>query len=61
MTSKDTLTVIIPIQNILEIQLQNKGGSAVLTVLTIFGIMNVIGAILFIATGGMNIEMDFGT
>ena len=59
MTGKDTLTVVIPIDQIEKIQLQDKGASAVLSVLAFLGIMSVVGGVLILASGGMQIEMDF--
>ena len=62
MTGKDTLTVVIPIDQIEKIRLQNKGASAALSVLAILGITSiVVGAIAFSAEGGFGGfgNMDF--
>ena len=59
MTGRDTLTVAIPIDQIEKIHLQDKGASAALTVLAFLGIVSVVGGLLFLANGGMQIEMDF--
>ena len=59
MTGKDTLTVVIPIDQIEKIQLQDKGASAALSVLAILGIVSVVGGISILAGGGMDIDMNF--
>lgn len=59
MTGNDTLTTVIPIGQIEKIQLQNKGGSAVLTLLIIFGVTNIVAGILWLAEGGMEMDLDF--
>ena len=62
MTGKDTVAVVIPIDQIEKIQLQDKRESTVLTVLTIIGISTVVvGTIAFVAGGGMNIDIGFST
>ena len=62
MTGKDTLTVVIPIDQIEKIQIQDKGASATLSVLAILGITSlVVGIIAFFEGGGFNINMGATT
>lgn len=59
MTRKDTLTVVIPINQIEQIQLQDKGTSGLLTALTSIGILTmVIGAIAMIDSGGFTVPVS---